>query len=303
MALPKLFEGTPVPYPKRFEGIWEKIPERLEGKAFILSHIEPHFGEFIKQPQIRNRFHTIINQEYFESYTRDLRAGILTELIYLNAGYPIKSHGPNLPYRPLLNELRKANLLSHIQKCSSEQLLQLRDDPRWIRALSAALHREKRIIHTRRQFYWSKPMLQPRKSFIVHGHDKALLFELKDYLQRTLKYPEPIVLMQQPSGGRTIIEKFEDYADKIELAFVLMTPDDAVVKSAGDQAMRARQNVIFELGYFVGKFGRRSGRVLLLYRLPLDIPSDLHGVVYIDVSNGIEGAGEQIRRELSVIQD
>lgn len=53
----------------------------------------------------------------------------------------------------------------------------------------------------------------------------------------------------------------------------------------------------------LGKFGRKSGRVLLLHYPPLDIPSDLHSIVYIDVSNGIEKAGEQIRRELLAIQN
>ncbi len=65
-----------------------------------------------------------------------------------------------------------------------------------------------------------------------------------------------------------------------------------------DEKHRARQNVILELGYFLGVLGRETGRVVLLYKGPLDVPSDLSGVVYIDISNGIEAAGEKIRKEL-----
>jgi predicted nucleotide-binding protein len=137
-------------------------------------------------------------------------------------------------------------------------------------------------------------------SFIVHGHDDAAKLELKNFLQNTLKLPEPIILHEQPNLGRTVIEKFEDYSAMSALVFVLLTPDDTVAKGdeSDDLIRRARQNVIFEMGYFLGTLGRKSGRVLLLYKRPLDLPSDISGVIYIDISDGVEAAGEQIRREL-----
>ncbi|HET9211643.1 MAG TPA: TIR domain-containing protein, partial [Thermoanaerobaculia bacterium] len=58
---------------------------------------------------------------------------------------------------------------------------------------------------------------------------------------------------------------------------------------------------ILELGFFLGKLGRKSGKVLLLHKGPLEIPSDIHGIGYIDISNGIESAGEAIRRELRAL--
>ena len=57
--------------------------------------------------------------------------------------------------------------------------------------------------------------------------------------------------------------------------------------------------MIFELGYFLGVFGRSSGRVFLLHKGALDLPSDISGVIYIDISNGVDAAGENIRRELA----
>lgn len=136
--------------------------------------------------------------------------------------------------------------------------------------------------------------------FIVHGHGEGLKYELKNYLQNTIGLPEPIVLHEQPNMGRTLIQKFEDYAYRSNLAFILLTPDD---KSANpddldDEKRRARQNVILELGFFLGALGRETGRVILLHVGALELPSDLSGVTYIDVSGGIESAGEEIRREL-----
>ncbi len=138
------------------------------------------------------------------------------------------------------------------------------------------------------------------KIFIVHGHNDTLKLELKNYLQNVLGFPEPIILHEQPNIGRTIIEKFEDYSYSSNLAFVILTPDDkgADVSDSNDEKRRARQNVILELGFFLGTLGRESGRVILLHVGPLELPNDLSGVAYIDISNGIESAGEDIRREL-----
>lgn len=139
------------------------------------------------------------------------------------------------------------------------------------------------------------------KTFIVHGHDEEAKYDLKNYLQNTLKLPEPVVLHEQPSLGRTIIEKFEEVADEVNLVFVLLTPDDFSHDLSGteDAKRRARQNVIFEMGYFFGRLQRKKGQVLALYKGPLELPSDMAGVIYIDISNGIASAGEIIRKELS----
>lgn len=138
------------------------------------------------------------------------------------------------------------------------------------------------------------------KVFIIHGHDGSLKYELKDFIQNTLRLGEPIILMDEPSRGQTIIEKLDEYSGKFNLAFVLMTPDDVVAtgNESNDVRWRCRQNVLFELGYFFGKWGRRSGRVLLLNKGLLELPSDIGGLTYISVDAGIKAAGEAIRREL-----
>lgn len=141
------------------------------------------------------------------------------------------------------------------------------------------------------------------KCFIVHGHDDVKRLELKNYLQNTIGLMEPIILSEKASLGYTIIEKFEKYAGLANVVFVLLTPDDVVVEPSDPEAkkMRARQNVIFELGYFLGKIGRKNGRVILLHSGPLELPTDIAGIVYIDISKGVPEAGEIIRRELEAI--
>lgn len=138
------------------------------------------------------------------------------------------------------------------------------------------------------------------RMFIVHGHDHATLYELKNYLQNTLGLGESIILHEKQSYNRTIIEKFEDESQSVDLVFVLLTPDDKGYNTEiNNEEMRARQNVIFEMGYFFGKMQRKKGNILLLYKGELEVPSDIYGIVYINISKGIEAAGEILRRELS----
>ncbi|WP_322885750.1 nucleotide-binding protein (plasmid) [Sinorhizobium medicae] len=132
------------------------------------------------------------------------------------------------------------------------------------------------------------------KIFIVHGHDEGALNGLARFLEK-LKL-EVIILKEQPNQGRTIIEKYETSAAEVGFAVVLLTPDDVGSAVAAEgQNQRARQNVIFELGYFAGKLGR--GRVCLLRKGNVEIPSDLFGIVYTDMDPG-EGWKQALVKEL-----
>lgn len=135
---------------------------------------------------------------------------------------------------------------------------------------------------------------------MVHGHDETVLAEVVSYITDELKWQRPIVLRDEASGGRTIIEKFEEYARRVDCVFVLLTPDDPVVDArTGQPSGRCRANVIFELGFFYAQFPRGSGRVFLLHKGPVELPSDIHGIVWIDISNGIRNADKTLRTELA----
>ena len=135
--------------------------------------------------------------------------------------------------------------------------------------------------------------------FVVHGRNMAPVRDLQAYVQNVLGLGNPTILRDQQSGGATVIEKFEREAAAVGLVFVVITPDDVGnLANETTPSQRARQNVIFELGYFIGKLGRTSGRLILLSSGDVELPSDITGVIQIDIRNGVEAAGEEIRREL-----
>lgn len=117
--------------------------------------------------------------------------------------------------------------------------------------------------------------------FIVHGHDG----ELKQSVARIVEKQglTAIILNERPSGGATIIEKIEKNSD-VGAAICLFTADDKCINEIdGTTTMRARQNVVFEAGYFIGKLKREN--VILLADKGIEMPSDLGGVVYTDTEN------------------
>lgn len=125
-------------------------------------------------------------------------------------------------------------------------------------------------------------MLYDRKAFIVHGHDTELLLRVKTFLGK-IDF-EPIVLRDEPNKGRTIIEKFEQNA-KVGFAVVLLTADDVGYDKGcpENKKPRARQNVVIELGYFIGRYGRE--RVIVLCDPTVERPGDIDGLIYIDCTN------------------
>ena len=121
------------------------------------------------------------------------------------------------------------------------------------------------------------------RAFIVHGHDEAA----REAVARVLEGLgiEPVILHEQANRGMTVIEKLERYGN-VGFAVVLLTPDDEGREpGVADEPLRprARQNVVLELGYFVGLLKRE--RVCALYKPPIELPSDYAGVVYVPMDD------------------
>lgn len=118
--------------------------------------------------------------------------------------------------------------------------------------------------------------------FIVHGHDHGTLQTVARFLERLDL--TVIILHERPSEGATIIEKLETHG-QASFAVILLTPDDvgAVATEQDKLKSRARQNVVLELGYFLGRLGRR--RVAALVSKGVELPSDYSGVVYIPLDD------------------
>jgi predicted nucleotide-binding protein len=132
------------------------------------------------------------------------------------------------------------------------------------------------------------PEYQPshsKKVFLVHGRNEAVLHGVARFLEKLGL--DVTILREQPNEGKTIIEKFAEFSD-VGFAIVLLTADDRgglANDTFEQQRPRARQNVILELGYFLGKIGRK--RVCALYQSGVEIPSDYQGVLFV----GLDDAG------------
>lgn len=132
--------------------------------------------------------------------------------------------------------------------------------------------------------------------FIVHGHDEACRLTVARYLEALQL--TPVILHEQVNMGKTIIEKFETFASRAGYAIVLATPDDYgyPVGKEEEKRARARQNVVLELGYFVGALGRE--KTILLVKGDVELPSDLMGVLECRMDQ-TDGWKMTLARELS----
>lgn len=137
-----------------------------------------------------------------------------------------------------------------------------------------------------------------RAIFIVHGHDEAARDSIRVFVQR-ITGVMPISLAEEPAKGRTIIEKFEAVGGVAAYVIVLLSPDDVGQTTEGhrlneEPSPRARQNVVMELGYFIGKIGRSKIAVM---DADVERPSDIAGLNYIAYPG--QNWKEDLRVELS----
>lgn len=130
------------------------------------------------------------------------------------------------------------------------------------------------------------PITDHKPVFIVHGHDHETRDDVSKFVSNWGL--TATILDEQPNKGRTIIEKFEDLANDAGFAIVLLTPDDvgSSVKDTANLKPRARQNVILELGYFLKAVGRP--KVCILYKEGVELPSDIHGILYVHMDDAGE---------------
>lgn len=147
----------------------------------------------------------------------------------------------------------------------------------------------------------AKSPLLSNKVFVVHGHDQGIKTDIERFLHEIGL--TPVVLHREADQGATIIEKFEKHSD-VGYAFILLTPDELsytidqidIEETKRKVEYRARPNVIFEFGYFVGKLGR--SRVCCLHKGDVIIPSDLDGLIYKKINDSIDSQAYSIIKEL-----
>lgn len=125
-----------------------------------------------------------------------------------------------------------------------------------------------------------KVIMDSNSVFIVHGHDEALKYKVSNLLRKIGL--NPIILHEQTNSCITIIEKIEKHGAEAGAAIILFTPDDTgKANKETDYRNRARQNVVFEAGFFIGLLGREK-TMIIKSDDSVELPGDLSGVVYAD---------------------
>jgi predicted nucleotide-binding protein len=136
-----------------------------------------------------------------------------------------------------------------------------------------------------------------RKVFVVYGHDKKALKETEGMLLRWGL--EPLILDQLPSGGKTIIEKLEHYREDVGFAVVIATPDDEGRETDKEELLlRARQNVVLELGMMLAVMGRAKVAILMKSDVNMEKPSDIQGLIYIPWKESVADGAVLLAKEM-----
>ena len=185
-----------------------------------------------------------------------------TTLNFRNRHYSLMIFGSNTPNSSFIQAYKKDMAIT-------------------VKELEILLEEENEDITNKPITLGNNKLIDSKKVFIVHGRDDSKKYELSCFLYE--QGLEPIILHEQVNNGQTIIEKIEKNSD-VACAIILLTPDDEGKLKNSDLPLktRARQNVIVEAGYFMGKLGRN--RTIILSGVE-ETMSDIDGIVYIDINN------------------
>jgi len=190
-----------------------------------------------------------------------------------------------LDFQPIHHNLKKNGL-------SDKEVLEFTKETRKIRDSKPEKINETQIEKKNKK----EIKLDNKKVFIVHGHDDKARLELSRIIKDDLNL-EPIVIQEKPNVSiETIISKFERLAKDCSSALILFTPDDNA-----NGKFRARQNVILELGYFLGKFQDKENRkIAIIKNGDIEIPSDISGVLYLEYQKNIKEIFYDLKKQFEV---
>jgi Predicted nucleotide-binding protein containing TIR-like domain len=274
---------------RRWRRRWIDVPEALEGRAFVTEFIAPLLSPRAPERDVDVGVQTVITPAFFGGFRRALGARPIVNLVYLRRRLAEPDSSGGLDYRGTRQRLHELGLLTQLAALDQHELR--RAEARGVFDVA---------LFGRRLRPGIVPTLD--KILIVHGRG-GRRFELVDFL--TALGLTTTRLEQEPHAGQLLMEKFERLAPTVKRAIVLIEPDDVGhLRSADSQKqLRTRQNVIFELGWLMGYFGRTSGRIIVIEdrsQGEIEWLSDLAGLGTIRVTDSIEAVGEQLRRELGL---
>lgn len=238
---------------------------------------DPEFGGLI--PLFRNMF------SFYETIIKSLVSNVKSE-INKEAG---KYVNEVQVFKNMTDDLRRINTihLEYDKTGLTDTLVTM------VNKMADIYERKtERLEEKRKRIEFLRPI--DKKIFIVHGHNIAALHELTNMLKDDHGL-DPIILSEMPDKGHTVIEKFEEYARYCAFAFVIVTPDD-FVENKKKKYFQGRPNVLFELGWFCGRYGR--DKVRILRQKDTQLPSDLNGLVTIDFHENLEEVYRKITADL-----
>lgn len=249
---------------------YDEIAKKLEGYIEVLNGIMERFNREPRGWHIQLPDQNLLNQTVFE--LKDVFSDDLGKRDYSTNVINFYNEGVNG-----LSMSSSYGSVGRIRDIASSALTWLRGHPEHFRELQK---RQRQV--------------NPKKVFVVHGHDDANKLRLERFLAQRLNLT-PVILKYRPMQGRTLIEKFEQEADDCAYAIAIVTPDD-YVKTEDDLYAQARPNVVFELGWFCGRIGRDN--VCILFSEGTKIHSDLDGVGRLEFRDSIEEKAIEISDEL-----
>ncbi len=142
----------------------------------------------------------------------------------------------------------------------------------------------------------SKPVtlsvnIKEQKIFIGHGHS-LIWKDLKDFIKDTLNL-EFEEFNRIPVAGISTKDRLEEMLNNCSFAFLIMTGEDELE----DKTLRARENVVHEIGLFQGRLG--FNKAIVLIEDGCDKFSNIDGLGRIDFpKNKINYIFEEIRKVL-----
>lgn len=223
-------------------------------------------------------FHQMVNIEQYDLALLDLMLPPTYTKEGLNILSKLRKISPNMVV--IMISAKNDKMISVVSKAFGEGIYTFLDknDCDFMEQLSDCIWEVERKMNDR--------------IFISYGHNELLKLKLKEFIRDRLKR-KTIILDELPNSGLTIVEKLEKASSYCNCAIVLLTKDDELV----DGGMRARQNVIHEVGFFQGKYGRN--KVILLCEKGVDLFSNISGIMRIEFeANYFEAVYDSIRMEL-----
>lgn len=214
--------------------------------------------------------------------------GIMTGLYWRLSSLLSKEFGENSVYIKRLKEIKDIDYETQKERNKGKLtgiIDQVLDD------IDDTITDDSKILAGKEKITNSKPFVNVKnnKVFVVHGHNEVMKQGVARVIQKLGL--EPIILHEQPNQGLTIIEKFFANSN-VGYAVVLLSADDfGYPRNSTNPCpkLRARQNVIFELGFFMAKLKRNRVFALVENSDDFEIPSDYHGVIYVPF-DGIDGS-------------